>query len=444
MLHLRNLAFLCSSIISKACNLRQAQYSTSMNTPKRYFINNLHDFQSGNDPFTQQNWISKIQQTINTITDKQKPSVKAADGGLYVGIAGIGYMLYHVSQTPAFASEKSGLLQKALEYIGPSLEYAERHKTDKLQKSAFLLGNAGIYAVAAAIYNAIGDKNNAERYLQAYIDSASNCKPVNFLRCGGDELFVGRAGYLSGILWLEKIFGKGVLPAKDVHEICKSIVESGRKYAQHYKSPCPLMYAYYDVEYLGAAHGLCAILQMLLSFPDYLHSDPRAEQDIKASVDYMLSLQTRSGNFPCATDELGNRARPESDELVHWCHGAPGVVYLMAKAYLYWKEEKYLRSCLKCGDLVWTKGLLKKGSGTCHGVAGSGYVFLLLYRLTGDLKHLHRAHSFADFMFSPEFTQGARTPDSPYSLYEGLAGTVCYLVDIQTHDKAAFPFLDVF
>lgn len=40
-----------------------------------------------------------------------------------------------------------------------------------------------------------------------------------------------------------------------------------------------------------------------------------------------------------------------------------GVVYLMAKSYLYWKEDKYLRSCLKCGDLVWAKGLLKKGPG---------------------------------------------------------------------------------
>jgi hypothetical protein len=71
-------------------------------------------------------------------------------------------------------------------------------------------------------------------------------------------------------------------------------------------------------------------------------------------------------------------------------------------------------------------------------------VFLLLYRLTGDPKFLHRAHAFADFIFSSEFSHGARTPDSPYSLYEGLAGTVCYLVDILEPDQAAFPFLDVF
>lgn len=41
----------------------------------------------------------------------------------------------------------------------------------------------------------------------------------------------------------------------------------------------------------------------------------------------------------------------------------PGVVYLMAKAYLTWKDNKYLESCLKCGELVWEKGLLKKGPG---------------------------------------------------------------------------------
>jgi hypothetical protein len=96
-----------------------------------------------------------------------------------------------------------------------------------------------------------GDKSNADLYLKAYIDSAANCKPLRFLQCGSDELFVGRAGYLSGVLWLEKVFGKGIFPAKDINELCDSIVESGRRYAEDYRSPCPLMYSYYKVEYLG-------------------------------------------------------------------------------------------------------------------------------------------------------------------------------------------------
>lgn len=36
---------------------------------------------------------------------------------------------------------------------------------------------------------------------------------------------------------------------------------------------------------------------------------------------------------------------------------------MMAKASLRWKEDKYLKSCIKCGDVIWEKGLLKKGPG---------------------------------------------------------------------------------
>lgn len=81
------------------------------------------------------------------------------------------------------------------------------------------------------------------------------------------------------------------------------------------------MYAYYNVEYLGAAHGLAGILQMLLGVPGFIDSDETIARDVKESVDYLLSLQTCSGNFPVSTDEI------ESDELVHWCHGAPGLCF---------------------------------------------------------------------------------------------------------------------
>ncbi len=121
-----------------------------------------------------------------------------------------------------------------------------------------------------------------------------------------------------------------------------------------------------------------------------------------------------------------------------------GVVYLFAKAFLRWKDDKYLQACLKCGELAWQKGLLKKGPGICHGVAGSGYVFLLLYRLTSDERHLYRALKFAEFLFTEEFEKGSRRPDTPYSLYEGLAGTVCFLVDLLQPQRAEFPFFDVF
>ena len=65
---------------------------------------------------------------------------------------------------------------------------------------------------------------------------------------------------------------------------------------------------------------------MLLSFPEILKSDPAAEQDIRRTVDFMLSLE-HDGNYPPAMDEADPRhRRPEEHELVHWCHGAPGKV----------------------------------------------------------------------------------------------------------------------
>lgn len=204
------------------------------------------------------------------------------------------------------------------------------------------------------------------------------------------------------------------------------------------------MYSYYKTEYLGAGHGLCAILQMLLCVPGYIDAHAEEAQDIKESVDCLLELQQENGNYPCATDELNLYQRKEEQELVHWCHGAPGVVYLMARAYILWGEQKYLQSCQKSAELVWNKGLLRKGPGICHGVAGNGYVFLLLYRLTNDQKYLNRAIQFAEFMEGDEFKKQARKPDHPYSLYEGLAGTACFLADVTHPTVAIFPFNDVF
>jgi hypothetical protein len=76
------------------------------------------------------------------------------------------------------------------------------------------------------------------------------------------QLFVGRAGYICGALWLRQQLGYDVVPLPKLHKICDSILESGRTYSRRKRSLCPLMFAYYDTEYLGAAHGLCAILQV--------------------------------------------------------------------------------------------------------------------------------------------------------------------------------------
>lgn len=108
------------------------------------------------------------------------------------------------------------------------------------------------------------------------------------------------------------------------------------------------------------------------------------------------------------------------------------------KAYRVYGDDE------KAADLIWEKGLLKKGPGLCHGVAGNGYAFLVLYRLTENPKYLYRAMQFAYFLESTEFAEFLHKPDRPWSLYEGLAGTVCFLVDLLHSENTAFPFMDIF
>ncbi|KAL5009684.1 hypothetical protein ScPMuIL_011989 [Solemya velum] len=404
----------------------------------RHFVNNFEDLKPGSVVDIDKEEFRNIIDSLVTKYYSRRSPPDRRDGGLYVGSPGIAYALFHLSKQEHLGSKRHGYQELALKYLEGCLNYKFRDPP-----SSFMSGAAGFHGVAAMIYKACGDSKRSDEFSARYASVADGCMEPEFHSGGSDEFFLGRAGYLCGILALRKELGKQVVDDATVNRVCSVMVKSGRDFARQNRSKSPLMYAYHGKQYLGAAHGLCSILQMLSSFPGFLKADPSAEQDIKQSVDFMLSLEQPNSNYPSSMEKAGDKhRRPEGEQLVHWCHGAPGVVHLFAKAYKVWGEEKYLQACLRCGELIWQRGLLHKGPGICHGVAGNGYVFLLLFRLTGDQKHLHRALRFAEFLFTPEFQETARTPDSPLSLYEGWAGTLCFLADLLNPEKAQFPFFD--
>lgn len=313
---------------------------------KRYFVNILSD--SNNDVVNTSSdfWKKQIYSLIKYISSNVSSSLS---NDLYTGTTGIAYMFYHLAISDELKNDSMALLSKALTV----LNLDKNTNYDQPSLCQFICGDAGVCAVKAAISHQMGDLKSAEMYLEHFKNGLAICKPINFFKPGGDELFVGRTGYLYGILWLKKVFGRKIIPDKDIIELCSTIVESGRKYSKRKKSIFPLMYSYYNTEYLGnffffylyfkfnkkyifvylfhnfpffvgAAHGLCTILQVLISFPQFIEREQQAMQDLKKCIDILISLQTASGNFPCAMDELGSNQRLERDELVHWCHGAPG------------------------------------------------------------------------------------------------------------------------
>ena len=122
---------------------------------------------------------------------------------------------------------------------------------------------------------------------------------------------VGRAGYLNGALWLRQQLKQvneafksakhalsnslqDVISIEGLHDLGKAILNSGRDYSRAKRSPSPLMYQYYGTEYLGAAHGLCSILQMLLSFPGFADfEEARRRNDPEGNYTLSYCLATK-------------------------------------------------------------------------------------------------------------------------------------------------------
>lgn len=133
-----------------------ANLKPKMPGPKRFFLNSLPDY--NNEPFDMklQDLKLKLINYIPEIEEKQPQRKEDTEGGIYVGIPGIAYMFFHLSQLPVFSSDKEDFLNKALIYISTSAKHESSRTSAK--HLGFLLGDDGIHAVAAAIYNALGKK----------------------------------------------------------------------------------------------------------------------------------------------------------------------------------------------------------------------------------------------------------------------------------------------
>ena len=125
-------------------------------------------------------------------------------------------------------------------------------------------------------------------------------------------------------------------------------------------------------------------------------------------------------------------------------------------------EGRYVKAGEGCGEVVWERGLLRKGHGLCHGAAGNAYTFLQLHHLTQHPHHWQRAlkvcwscdlpgvscdpcPQFAEWCLTSS-ERLTRTPDAPLSLFEGSAGAAFFYCDIimmSSRGKAPFPCLEI-
>ncbi|KAM8880566.1 lanC-like protein 2 [Synchiropus picturatus] len=384
------------------------------------------------DPFDTEGKVSssfqrKVQSKIKDLLQQMEEGLKTADPhdfSSYTGWTGIALLYLQLHRMSSDASH----LQRALDYVKRAMRILNGRKV------TFLCGDAGPLAVAAVVHHKLSNASESQDCVSRLLQlQRSVLSPDTEMP---DELLYGRAGYLYALLYVNKEIGASTVDEGTISKVVTAIIESGKSLSAEQKKTerCPLLYEWHKKQYIGAAHGLAGIFYMLMQPSANVHPDMLAEL-VRPSIDYVRHKRFRSGNFPSS---LSN----ESDRLVHWCHGAPGVIHLLIMAYKVFKEEKYLKEAAECAEVIWQRGLLRKGYGICHGTSGNGYAFLSMYKLTQEKKYLYRACKFAEWCLDYG-THGCRIPDRPYSLFEGMAGAIHYLSEIAAPETSCFPAFEL-
>ncbi|MBA0633507.1 hypothetical protein Godav_025993, partial [Gossypium davidsonii] len=261
---------------------------------------------------------------------------RVQDYTLYTGALGTAYLVFK-----AYQVTKNDNDLKLCSDIVKACDSASKDSG----RVTFICGRAGVYALGAVIAKHSGDTSLQQRYLEKF-------KEIRFPSDLPHELLYGRAGFLWACSFLNKHIGKDTISTTRIRAVVDEIIESGKRLAG--KGRCPLMYEWHGKKYWGAAHGLAGIIHVLMD----TELKPDEAEYVKGTLRYIIKNRFPSGNYPSSEGS-------ESDRLVHWCHGAPGITLTLVKAAEVFGDKEFLQAALDAGEVVWKRGLLKR-VGICH------------------------------------------------------------------------------
>ena len=85
---------------------------------QRYFKNPLPDYTASGQNERNCNFVQDlIKSYVQQIEERFKPILQNADGGIYVGVAGVAFMFLKMACSGTFHEKRQELLEKALTYI---------------------------------------------------------------------------------------------------------------------------------------------------------------------------------------------------------------------------------------------------------------------------------------------------------------------------------------
>ncbi|KAL9251564.1 LanC-like protein [Drosera capensis] len=334
------------------------------------------------------------------------------DYTLYTGALGTAFLLFKAFQVSGDPKDLS-LCSEIVE----ACDLGSRGS----KQVTFICGRSGVCALGAVVAKQSHDIHALMYYLNEF-------KKIRLPRDLPNELLYGRTGYLWSCLFLNKNIGEETISSTSMRPVVSYIIDAGRRLG---KREGILMYEWHGKKYWGAAHGLVGIMHVLMD----MDLKPDEQEDVKNTLKYMIQNRFPSRNYPSSEGS-------ETDRLVHWCHGAPGVALAMVKAAKVFGNQEFFQAAEEAAEVVWDRGLLKR-IGICHGISGNTYVFLALFQLTGKPEYLHKAKAFASFLYDRAQTLVSEGlmhgGDRPYSLFEGLGGMAHLFLDMNNPYEARFP-----
>lgn len=173
------------------------------NLPERYFPNPYPDYY----PDSEQTALVNAQYVKKFILEtsflcmaraKPKSSADYCNGGIYTGNLGLIFMCTKLLKSGLITDDKQRT--QVLSYLDACVQAnQEYYATNDIRQSrdvSFICGKGGFYVMAAMALKNLGREPEAMQYAQSYAGLARVCEPLEFLRGGSDEMFVGRAGFL--------------------------------------------------------------------------------------------------------------------------------------------------------------------------------------------------------------------------------------------------------
>lgn len=282
-------------------------------------------------------------------------------------------------------------------------------------------------------HKAVNEADNLAQQL------AAKChKTLHSAEC---EVLYGRAGALQAILFLRRALANRNVGHEAALTLANEIVQQGiRGAAQNMNQVVdglPLLWEWHDTKYLGAAHGVVGILHTLLCLEEselkVLDDKYNIHRAIQESIYKLQNFCWLSGNLDSSIN-----ASHRVDRLVHWCHGATGHILLLNKAFQVYGNNDYKQLAQNLAhDVVWKRGLLRKGVGLCHGISGSAYALLAaagVGQRDSSCLARKRAHAFARFAWE-HLDELEGLPDQPYCLYNGMPALSVLFMDLIADDN---------